>query len=263
MAGSSSEYAGEGASFYDHVATGVDGDIAFYVDEARSSGSPVLELGCGTARILIPMAEAGPDVIGLDASPDMLAIAGKKLEACAPDVQSRVQLLRGDMRDFSLNRTFSLVTIPYRAFLHNPSVDDQLRSLERVREHLSEEGRLILNVFDPDVRLLAAGRWSMPAERRTEFLHPRTGNRVKIREEFSYDLDRQLVEGEFIFDEIEDTSGQVIATTHSPLTLRYIFRYEMEHLLSRSGFSVHMLFGNFKRSAFRAGGEQVWVAMKR
>jgi hypothetical protein len=87
------------------------------------------------------------------------------------------------------------VTIPDRASLHNLSVDEQLRALQRVREHLSEDGRLILNVFDPDVRLLAAGRWSMPAGRRREFVHPRTGNRVKIREEFSYDLDRQLIRG--------------------------------------------------------------------
>ena len=91
-----------------------------------------------------------------------------------------------------------LVTIPYRAFLHNLSVDDQLRALERVREHLPEEGRL-------------------PAERRREFLHPRAGNRVTIKEEFHYDLDRQSVEGAFIFDEIDGTSGNA-------LTLRGIFR---------------------------------------
>ena len=263
MTSKQAEYAGESALFYDHVATGVEGDLAFYVDAARSAGSPVLELGCGTGRILIPEAEAGLEVVGLDASPDMLAIAGKKLESRGPEILGRVQLVRGDMRDFAFARTFSLVTIPYRAFLHNLSVEDQLRTLERVREHLSGDGTLILNVFDPKAELLAAGRWSVPAGRRREFLHPRTGNRVTIKEDFRYDLERQLVEGAFVFDEIDTTTGHIVATIHSPLTLRYIFRYEMEHLLSLSGFRVETLFGDFKGGPFRTGGKQVWVARKR
>src|SRR5581483_8617724 len=95
---------GDRALFYDHVATGVDGDVEFYVAEAIASGSPVLELGCGTGRILIPVAEAGIDIVGLDASADMLAIAGEKLGTCPPDVHRRVRLIHGDMREFDLGR---------------------------------------------------------------------------------------------------------------------------------------------------------------
>lgn len=254
-------YAGERALFYDHVATGVIGDVAFYVAEAVASGSPVLELGCGTGRILLPVAEAGVDVVGVDASADMLAIAREKLAASRPDVQRRARLMHGDMRDFELGQSFPLATIPYRAFLHNLSVDDQLRTLTRVRRHLADDGRLILNVFDPSVKKLAAGRWSMPADRHREFRHPRTGNRVTIREDFRYDLERQRVQGAFVYDEV-DATGRVLGTTRAPLTLRYVFRYEMEHLLGRAGFAVEALFGNFDRAEFRAGGEQVWIARR-
>lgn len=259
----SPEYAGESALYYDHVATGVEGDVAFYVEEARRAGSPVLELGCGTGRILIPTAEAGVEVVGLDASYDMLRITRGKLEVLAPDVSQRVKLVEGDMRRFAVDRGFPLVTIPYRAFLHNLDVEDQLETLRRVREHLSDRGRLILNVFDPKVQTLAAGKWSMPANRRREFLHPRTGNRVTIKEEFTYDLEKQRVEGAFVFDEIDTASGQVLGTLRSPLTLRYIFRYEMEHLLALSGFRIEAFFGDFKRGPFVAGGEQVWIARPR
>lgn len=72
-----------------------------------------------------------------------------------------------------------------------------------------------------------------------------------------------MVSGAFVFDEIEATTGKIVATTHSPLTLRYVFRYEMEHLFALSGFRVEMLFGDFKRGPFRAGGEQIWVARRR
>jgi len=259
----SPEYGGESALFYDYVATGVEGDVAFYVEEARRAGSPVLELGCGTGRILIPTAEAGVEVVGLDASHDMLMIARSKLEVLALDVRQRVKLVEGDMRRFAVDRAFSLVTIPYRAFLHNLDVEDQLETLRRVREHLSDRGRLIFNVFDPKVQNLAAGKWSMPVNRRREFVHPRTGNPVTIKEEFTYDLERQMVEGAFVFDEIDTASGQLVGTLRSPLTLRYIFRYEMEHLLALSGFRIEALFGDFKRGPFVAGGEQVWVARPR
>ena len=91
-------------------------------------------------------------------------------------------------------------------------------------------------------------------------LHPRTGNRVTIKEEFTYDLERQMVQGAFVYDEIDAGTGRPVGTIQSPLTLRYIFRYEMEHLLALAGFRVEALFGDFKRGPFVAGAEQVWVA---
>src|SRR5687768_8278973 len=132
-------YTGERALFYDHVATGVKGDVAFYVAEAVASGSPVLELGCGTGRILLPVAAAGVDIVGLDASADMLAFARGKLARRPADIQRRARLIHGDMRDFALPQSFSLVTIPYRAFLHNLGVEDQLRTLAAVGRHLARD----------------------------------------------------------------------------------------------------------------------------
>jgi SAM-dependent methyltransferase len=261
MSDAGADYQGERAVLYDHVATGVEGDVAFYVEEAMTSGSPVLELGCGTGRILVPVAENGVAIVGLDASADMLGIARAKLAACRADVRQRARLVRADMRDFELPERFRLVAIPYRAFLHNLDVEDQLRTLERAREHLTTDGRLILNMFDPSVRLLAAGRSSRPLHDDKEIRHPRTGNRVVVREDFRYDLARQLVDGAFDYDEL-DAGGRVVRTTHAPLTLRYVFRYEMEHLLARAGFRVEALFGDFQRERFRPGGEQIWVARR-
>jgi SAM-dependent methyltransferase len=255
-------YGATNALFYDEFATGVLGDVAFYVAQARAAGSPVLELGCGTGRVLFPIAEAGLEAVGLDASPDMLAVAQRKCAACSPELQRRVRLDRGDMRDFTLGRRFRLVVIPYRAFLHNLEPADQLRTLACAREHLVVGGRLVFNVFDPDVKKLAAGRWVMPPERRRELRHPVTGNPVRIREEFRYDLERQLVDGAFVFEEVDAATGSVVATTRAPLTLRYVFRWEMEHLLARAGLHVEALFGDFAGGPFRAGGEQVWVARR-
>jgi SAM-dependent methyltransferase len=154
MADELDEYGAASAAFYDDFATGVAGDVAFYVARAREAGSPVLELGCGTGRILFAVGEAGVEIVGLDRSPHMLAVARRKLATVPPDVRRRVHLFPGDMCDFTLGRRFTLVLIPYRAFLHNLEPADQLRTLACAREHLAIDGRLVFNVFDPDVSKL-------------------------------------------------------------------------------------------------------------
>lgn len=144
------------ADLYDAYGLGVPGDVEFYVQEARRAGSPVLEIGCGTGRITLPVAQAGIEVTGIDISPAMLDVARKKLGALAPETRSRVKLVEADMREFSLADRFRLIMAPYRAFLALLTVDDQKRALGRFRDHLAEGGRLILNFFDPRVDLLAS-----------------------------------------------------------------------------------------------------------
>ena len=84
-------YAGVGPSYYDLFSTGLAGDVAFYVAQARAAGSPVLEIACGTGRITIPVAEAGCEVVGLDLSPAMLAQFRAKLLTLAPEVREQDQ----------------------------------------------------------------------------------------------------------------------------------------------------------------------------
>ena len=101
-------------------------DMDFYLDFCRSAGGKILELGCGTGRILIPAAVSGCSMIGLDFSQHMQAVCKRKLEDQPQEVQERVRLFRGDMTDFDLHETFALVTIPFRPFQHLISIDDQM-----------------------------------------------------------------------------------------------------------------------------------------
>ena len=92
------EYAGA-AEFYDYVVPySTRGDVEFYVDEALAANGPVLELGCGTGRVLIPIARAGVTIDGLDGSPKMLERCREKLQAEPAKVQSRVTLHEGELR---------------------------------------------------------------------------------------------------------------------------------------------------------------------
>jgi len=257
------EYDRIDAAIYDCYATGVSSDVSFHVDEAKRSAPPVLELGCGTGRILIPIAEAGVEVVGVDRSPSMLAVAKERVAKFSSEVRSRIELVQGDMRDFSLGRRFNLIMIPYRSFLHLLTTDDQRAALGCIREHLSDGGRLILNVFDPRLDLLQQGIGGGSELRKfTEFTHPQTQRRVVGWYASSCDPLRQVIEQYNVFDQLDD-QGSVVARQYVPLTLRYVFRYEMEHLLELCGFRVEALYGDFERGPFRYGGEQVWVAAKR
>jgi SAM-dependent methyltransferase len=254
------KYGAVDALLYDHYQRGVDGDVPFYVAQARECGGPVLELGCGTGRVLLPVAEAGIDVVGLDASRDMLDGLREKLARRPAETQRRVQLVHGDMRDFRLGREFPLVTIPYRSFLHLLTVADQRRALACVRRHVAPGGRLVLNVFDPDIPFLAERIAAGGTARRTwSFTSPETGRLTVGWEAFRYDPTRQILDGDFLFDEYDD-DGAVVAQRAVPLTLRWVHRYEMQHLLEGAGFTIEALHGDFAGGAFHHGAEQVWIA---
>ena len=245
--------------YYDLFFTGLKGDVAFYVEEARKAGSPVLELGCGTGRLLIPIAESGVEIVGLDASKDMLSVIRREISALDEQVQSQIEIVEGDMTGFSLGRQFSLIMIPCRAFLHLLTPEEQRAALLCIREHLADDGKLIMNVFDPRLDVLlddpnAPGRTE-------EMIDPKSGNRVTMRCSAVHDLQRQVLEADFAFEEF-DSEGKRISRVHAPLTLRWIYRWEMQYLLELCGFTVEALHGDFERGPFRYGEEQIWVASR-
>jgi SAM-dependent methyltransferase len=133
-------------SAYDAWCRSVTEDIDFYVDLARQSGGPVLEIGIGSGRVAIPTALAGVRVVGVDTSPQMLGLARDK--ALAHGVELELHL--GDMRDLPRLGSFPLVTVPFRAFLHLREDAERLAVLRALKSRLAPGGRLAFDVFHPD-----------------------------------------------------------------------------------------------------------------
>ena len=116
------------AQIYDQVIPYRDRpDVDFFVNAAIESGGPVLEVGCGTGRILIPTARAGISITGLDLSDHMLDVCRADLKEEAREIQERVDLVQGDMRDFILDQKFALITTPFRPFQHMITTVDQIK----------------------------------------------------------------------------------------------------------------------------------------
>jgi SAM-dependent methyltransferase len=251
------------ADLYDHVTLYRDRpDIAFFVDAATTAGSPVLEIGCGTGRVLIPTARAGVDIVGLDGSPSMLAVCRERVSQEPDAVQQRVTLVHADMRHFDLGRRFTLATIPFRPFQHLLHVDDQLDCLAAISRHLVDGGRVIFDLFNPWLEGLVNTPLGQETGTEPEFVAP-DGRRVtRCFKIVASDRFSQINDVELIYD-VTHPDGRHERLVQA-VRMRYLFRFEVEHLLARSGFVVEHLFAGFDRQAFGSmyPGELIFVARK-
>jgi SAM-dependent methyltransferase len=260
--GAPDEYA-EIAELYDHVIPYRDRpDVGFFVDAALQAGGPVLEIGSGTGRILIPTARAGIEIVGLDSSPRMLAVCRELLGREPMPVQSRATLVQADMRHFDLARTFSLITLPFRPFQHLITVEDQLSCLASIHRHLADDGRLILDLFNPSLEALAGPDNGAERSEEPPFSMP-DGRRVVRRHRIAAsDRFNQVNQVELIYL-ITHPDGRQQRLVHA-VPLRYLFRFEAEHLLARSGFSIENLYAGYDKSPFGSTypGELIFVARR-
>ena len=134
------------AAFYDLDLEGYDDDIAMYRSLAVERAAPVLELGCGTGRVAVPLAQAGLDVTGVEASKAMLTHARERATA---EGATSLTLLKDDMRHLDLDQRFGTVLIPLGGLQHMESIDDLVAALETVADHLEPDGIAVVDIEAP------------------------------------------------------------------------------------------------------------------
>jgi len=236
-------------------------DIGFYLACAAEADGKVLELGCGTGRVLIPMAAAGHSIVGLDLSPDMLARCREKLRAQPPAVQARVKLVEGSMTSFDLGEAFSLVTLPFRSFQHLLTVDDQLACLACLRRHLGPGGRVVFDIFHPNFVMLHDPAFAQEREEFPEIELP-DGRRFRRASRVAAFRRAEQINEVEIITYVRHPDGRQERLV-SAFPIRYFFRYEVEHLLARAGMRLQALYGDFERSPLRDDSpEMIFVAEK-
>jgi SAM-dependent methyltransferase len=221
------------ASVYDRWSAHMTEDVAFYVELARRTEGPLVELAVGTARVAIPVAaETGRRVLGIDLEPAMLAQARERAGAAGVDLELRL----GDMRELALEEPAGLVYCPFRSLLHLPTWADRRRVFERVHASLRPGGRFAWNafVFDPRIAVRSDGEWA-----------EQNGVRHRV-DQFKHDnrLDITLESGDTI-------------------SLWWLNRSEWEGLIDVAGFEVEALYGGFDRRPFDGTAtEFVWVVRR-
>lgn len=251
-------------SLYDAIARYYDADFGDYSEDlplyremARRTGGPILDVMCGTGRTLVPLAAAGYAITGLDLSPAMLVIA--QTRANAAGVAERVTLLQGDIRTAELSAEhFALAFVAINSFMHLERVKDQLTALAQLRHTLQRGGLLILDLFNPDPLRLASEDNRLILEKVYEV----DGRWVQKFVASESDLAAQTSHMTYLFDEL-DAEGQV-ARRVLRFTLRWLYRYELEHLLARAGFMLRHVYGSYDLDEYTSASERlIAVAEKR
>lgn len=250
-------------AIYDAMNDEVPGgdDISFFRSLAAESGGPVLELGCGTGRVSLPLAEAGFDVVGVDRSPAMLARASEKAAALAPEVQSRIRFVEGDMTTADVGGEYGLVFAAFRVFMSMLDPAAQLLGLRSFARRLRPGGVLAIDIFDPRYDLLMLPTTTDPIDRGT-YLNPETGRPVRVTTlDRRNDQVEQRFEEHWLFEEL-DSLGHAGRMEIESLTLRWTFRHEMRHLLVQTGLEPVGEYSDYAGSPPAYGLEQIWVARR-
>jgi SAM-dependent methyltransferase len=245
------------ARFYDWDTGAETDDLDFYRNLFARTGGPVLEVGCGTGRVLLPLAQAGARLTGLDISAQMLAVARTKLKAAG--LANRVDLVEGDARTFDLPTRFRMCFIALNTFMHMTTPEMQEAVLRRIREHLVPGGLLVLDLFNPHPDLLddADGRLVH------DFTRPGPGEGAVSTRFHSQRVDpaRQILEITFFYD--EQGADGLLRRTVAPFDLYYFTRREIELLLTTCGYVVENSYGSYDLDAYWAGSPKLIVVARR
>lgn len=252
------------AVYYDLIHQGLPGEAEFYVGLAVKHGGPVLEAGCGTGRIAIPMAMSGLDVTGIDNSSHMLAVCREKLGYVTP-LSGKLTLVETDMRDFDLGRRFPLALMTYRTFMHCLTPREQLACLTCIYRHLEAGGELVCNLWAAHPGMIArfptvfdensyqqVGKSHIPDED-LDLVHMHTAWRDDFRQ--------LLHERHWLME--TDAHGKLMHEEELSMTRAWITPHEMEHLAARAGFDVVDVLGDFDGTALGPEHtEMVWRLRK-
>jgi SAM-dependent methyltransferase len=242
------------AALYDFEYRRRRADVNHYRALARRADpGPLLELGCGTGRVLVPLARDGHQVVGIDVARSMLARAAGRAAKLPRAARARIALAAADMRALPFARArFALVVAPFNAFQHLYTRTDVAACLDEVRRVLQPGGRFAFDVLNPDLGWLTRDprrRWA-----RTRFKHPATGVRYEYSTNQTYDPVTQIAYMRIYYRALDVPAGkertQVIRLAH-----RQFFPAELEALLHASGFRVLERWGGFDGQRFAGDSE--------
>lgn len=246
------------ARFFDDEYADYDEDLELLEAYAERTGGPLLELGCGTGRALVWLAEAGHAITGVDNSHAMIMRAQQKIEWGGLGKLAR--LVQGDFSAADLGEPAAFAFALMNTFLHLPDTRSQLAALRHWRAALMPRGLLLIDVFNPDVALLSAmdGRleWDRSWEQREP---PATVMKFVTR---VADPAEQLVTVNHIYDEISPDGA--LRRTVAAFDLRYLWRFEAELLLDKAGFELEAIYGDWRGTEYGSDSERmILVARKR
>ena len=222
--------------------------LAFYEDKIALYGSPVLELACGSGAYMIPLVEKGVSVVGIDISGGMLSRAKEK----AAGRNVTLDLRTGDIRDFELNQQFPLILLLGNSLQHLLTREDVEKCFDAIKRHLTPNGRFIVEVFNPSLKILTrpADENVLDSEYETE------EGKMTLTGSVNYDAATQINHINWIYKNVMTGKSKQVS-----FTMRQFFPQELDALLHYNNFQIEQKFGDRDGSPFESGSpRQIVVA---
>lgn len=237
--------------FYDHIMEGMVNkptDIPFWIESVNMYGKPVLELTCGTGRIITEILDRSHQSTGIDNSESMLSVARNK--------SPYINWINADVRNFNLNRKFPLIIFPYNAFCHFLKSSDVTNCLSCIKDHLTTDGTLIIDIFNPSSQYLME-LLSNRTRHLSTFRDHHKQQQVTMKMNRVYSESKQVINAKLIFEFSDSQSNSI-----EEFQYKVYFPQEIDNLVKQNSFSIQDKFGDFKWSPFNADSSRQILVCK-
>ena len=255
----------EDAALYDWEYRRRRDDVRFYRMLADERGGPVLDLGCGTGRLMVPLLADGHVVVGVDHARAMLTRAAARVARLGPAARRRALLVRGDLRTLAFAPRFAFAVAAFHGVQHLVTSADLLAFLRRARAALIPGGWLAFDLFAPDPAFMARVRAAGPSRRwhRTLFRHPVTGRREAYSASYVFDARRGTLLTTFHYQPVDALGRRRGPERHVRLCHRQLEPVAVADLLTRAGLALLQSWGDFRGASLESGGSEQHVHLAR
>ncbi len=244
------------ARYYDQIHAQLQDDLDFILHLARQFGGPVLEMGCGTGRVLLPLLREGFEVTGLDNEEAMLERAERRLRQEADAVRRRARLVRADLRQLILpedQQKAGLALFTYNTALHFPQRELQ-SILRRVKPYIHRNGRLLLDLANPFA--IESADFEVYPVVENSFRDALTGRLVVQKSRSRLDSSEQCLHTTWIL-EVEGENSNRVERQEVDIVYWYLYPHQLQLILQRSGFRIDQMLGGYDRAPFSEESERL------
>jgi len=243
--------------FYDRYVGDFAEDLPLYLRYARRARTPLLEIGAGSGRLTIPLARAGHDVVAVDISRSMLALLRARLRHEPAAVRRRVRIVHADATRLSLKARFDLVIVPYYTFNYFLGARRRDAALHRCAAHLTERGRLLIDVFIPLARIAHC-----PSEpvAKLDVRLPH-GGRIRGWNVYTMNVRRQIETRRHVM--VHEAAGRPVRTERFTIRRRWWHAGQLQALFRRHRLRVEKVLAGYRGRRARGDAEQLAWVLKR
>lgn len=247
------------ARFYDAENLEMTDDLPFYSDLAEIYGGPILDVGCGTGRVMLHLVQEGHVCVGVDTSPQMLERAQRKVETTMPDLMGLATFVQGDIATHQASTPYQMILLPYHTFMHFQDQATQLAVLRQLVANLADDGVVVFDLPNAGEAFATQDEHTIALDR--TFIDPESGHLIMQQSVSILNRVTQQLHITWIYDEVAPDG--TLKRTVAPLTLRYVFYSELQLLTALCGLECIEVYGDYDHQSFEDGSPRMLVVARK